>query len=104
MTTKKQINENELTREILVGDNIFPIEAETYYRDFLNDCCQEVEIGSLKYGAGRVLEKIDPVAFRTGMLDHFDCLKKDGEVLEVEGFYFWLHEIKETFEITEDGE
>jgi len=104
MTTKKQINENELTRELLVEKKIFPIETEGYYRDFLNDCCGEVEIGDLKYQAGRVLEEVDPIAFRTGMLEHFDCLKTDKQVLEIDGFYFWTDEVKKVFELTEDGE
>lgn len=104
MTTKKQINENELTRELLVEKKVFPIETEGYYRDFLNDCCGEVEIGNLKYQAGRVLEEIDPIAFRTGMLDQLDCEIKNGSILEIEGFYFWKHEIEEVFELIEDGE
>ncbi len=104
MTTKKQIKENELTAEILTEAKVFPIEAETYYCEFLNEVCDPFEIGNLSYEAGRVLEKIDPIAFRQGMLDQLDCEQRDGNILEIDGFYFWRHEIKEVFEITEDGE
>lgn len=104
MTTKKQIKETELTAEILTAEKVFPIDTETYYREFLNEICEPFKVGDLSYEAGRTLEEIDPTAFRAGMLDQLDCEQRDGNILEIDGFYFWKHEIEATFEITEDGD
>lgn len=86
---------------MLTNKKIFPIEAETYFREFLDDNLPEVEIGNLRYGAGRVLEEIDPIAFNQSMYDHLDSLKNDRQLLEVDSFYFWTHEVEEFFELTD---
>lgn len=95
----KKIKINKLTKEMLLNKKVFPIETETYYRDFLDDNMPEIKIGNLKYSAGRVLEKVDPIAFDQSMFDHFDSLKIDKQVLEIDGDYFWIHEIEKHFEL-----
>lgn len=96
-----QIKEQDLTRELLVGKKIFPIDQEGYFKEFLDDNLPEVKIGNLSYGAGRVLEEIDPIAFNQSMYDHFDSLKIDRQVLEIDGLYFWINEIEKEFKIME---
>lgn len=100
---KTSIKEQDLTRELLVEKKIFPIDQEGYFKEFLDDNLPEVKIGSLSYGAGRVLEEIDPIAFNQSMYDHFDSLKTDRQVLEIDGFCYWIHEIENEFEIVEEG-
>lgn len=99
---KTPIKEQNLTREMLVENKIFPIEQERYFKDFLDDNLPEIKIGTLTYRAGRVLEEIDPIAFNQGMYDHFDSLKTDRQVFEIDGFYFWKDEIEREFEILEE--
>ena len=78
---------------------IFPARYVEHYREFLNDTLPRVLIFDLSYGAGEVLEEVDPVAFRTGMNDYLDSLKTDGYILEVSGLLYWTHEIEQHFEI-----
>ncbi len=95
----KTIKATNLTKKMLIDKKIFPVEAETYFKDFLDDNEPEFKIGNLTYGAGRTLERIDPIAFNQCMFDHFDSLKIDKCVLEVDGYYFWTHEIEKHFKL-----
>lgn len=99
---KIPIKGQDLTRELLVEKKIFPIDQERYFKEFLDDNLPEVKIGNLSYGAGRVLEEIDPIAFNQSMYDQFDSLKIDRQVLEVGGHCFWMYEIENKFEIIEE--
>jgi hypothetical protein len=42
------------------------------FKEALDECLPEVEIGTLRYLPSRVLEAIDPVAFRESYWDHFN--------------------------------
>lgn len=95
----RKIKRHKLTKEMLLTKKVFPIETDTYYRDFLDDNMPEIEIGNLTYRAGRVLLKVDPIAFNQSMYDHFDSLIIDKQVLEIDSFYFWTHEIEKYFEL-----
>lgn len=55
------------------------------FRDSLNDCYPEIEIGSLRYAAGDALEKLDPIAFNCGAYDYADSLLTDGILIEIDG-------------------
>jgi len=48
-------------------------EMEDRYRDMLNDCYDEVRIGDLTYMPSDVLEHVDPIAFRCGLVDYIDA-------------------------------
>lgn len=99
MTTRKRVRESRLNKTLLRKSGIFPARYEEHFCDFLNTDLNKVVIFDLEYGAGEVLKEIDPVAFRTAMNDYLDCLKRDGDILEVSGYLYWKHEIEEHFEI-----
>jgi hypothetical protein len=42
------------------------------FKEALDECLPEVEIGTLRYSPSRVLEAIDPVAFREEYWNHFN--------------------------------
>lgn len=41
-------------------------------RDMLDECCEPVKIGTLEYLPSRVLETVDPVAFREEYWSYFN--------------------------------
>jgi len=41
-------------------------EIELMFEEFLNDCNDEIQIGSLTYLPSQVLKNVDPVAYRCG--------------------------------------
>lgn len=95
----KKIKLENLTKERLIKKKVFPIETEAYFKEFLNDNFPEIKIGNLSYEAGMVLQRVDEIAFNQSMFDHFDSLKIDKQVLEIDGDYFWIHEIEKYFEL-----
>jgi hypothetical protein len=57
------------------------------YMSFLDEVYGEVEVCGYSYGAGAVLEAIDPVAFNYGKSDYEDSLTTDmQEAIENEDF------------------
>lgn len=52
---------------IMLGDKI--MTAEEKYRDLLNECYPEVQIGYLTFLPSRIVEELDPIAFRCGVAD-----------------------------------
>ncbi len=53
-------------------------DAEEQYQDVLDEIYEPVNVCGYDYDAGRALRQLDPIAFRTGMLDYFD-----GEGIEI---------------------
>ena len=64
------------------GTPVYREDVRDMYRDMLNDCHEPVRIGYLEWGAGAVLEEMDPIAFRCGVSDYWDSLLTDGEYVE----------------------
>lgn len=52
------------------------------YREFLDECYTSMDIGGITFDASRVLEELDPIAFRCGYLDFADSLDVDVDSLE----------------------
>lgn len=52
------------------------------YRDFLDNCCPGVLVFGYTFEPSRVLEELDPVAFRQGYLDYADAEGIDVDELE----------------------
>lgn len=96
MSTKKtKITKNELTKKM-----VFPVATEEVFMDALNDE-PEVVICGLTYSAGYVLREVDPIAFRTGMLDYLDSLKKDRTIVEIEDTLYWKCDVEKYFDISD---
>lgn len=58
-------------------------EAEESYDEIL-DQSGMVGIGSLSYAPSQVLRAVDPIAYRTGLLDYVDAEGIDSDDLEGE--------------------
>jgi len=43
--------------------------AEEKYRQMLDECYPEVQIGCLTFSPSRIVEELDPIAFRCGVAD-----------------------------------
>ncbi len=54
-------------------------DYEEQYRDMLEEISGPVKIGSLEYSAARVLEEVDPTAYRCGLNDYVDSLEKEDD-------------------------
>lgn len=48
-------------------------EAYARYDEMLDECCDEVRIGSLTYSPSWVLKMVDPIAYRCGFHDWLDA-------------------------------
>ena len=49
-------------------------ELEELYKDFVNDTTEVVKIWGMEYEPARVLQEIDPIAYRVGYSDWLDGL------------------------------
>jgi hypothetical protein len=58
---------------------ITEVQATELFDEMLDDCYGDVEIAGIKFSTSRALFKIDPIAYRCGMLDY-----ADSQGLEVE--------------------
>jgi hypothetical protein len=54
-------------------------DYENQYRDMLEEISGPVKIGSLEYSAARVLEEVDPIAYRCGLVDYVDGLDRNDD-------------------------
>lgn len=50
-------------------------ELVEMYRECLNDSYPEVTIAGCTFDPARILEELDPIAFRCGYLDYADSLE-----------------------------
>ena len=48
------------------------------YEEALNETYEPCRIGQLEYEPATVLKRVDPVAYREGLLDYADSLAQDG--------------------------
>ena len=78
-TTKYLIDDEEVTQDEFYmrleeeADN----NANDSYDDMLDDCYDEVVIGTLRYCPSSVLKQVDPVAYRCGRSDYQSSLLSD---------------------------
>ncbi len=77
MTTHPIITELENR----IASELKAIDCEQAYRDMLDETCEQVTVGGLTFSPSRVIEELDPVAFRCGVSDYF----ANGEYVEVGG-------------------
>ena len=76
-----------------------PIDTEQRYRDMLDECEPEVKVGGLTFAVSRVIEELDPVAFRCGVLDYIDSLVTDREISdEIDGEHYDYREVGKILE------
>lgn len=63
---------------------IYENEFADRYEDLLNEIYPELVIGYSTFEPGEVMREMSPLDFRMGMLDYWDDLTKDGEVVDDE--------------------
>jgi len=56
-------------------------EVEDMTEEVINETSDLIHIGDLEYEPGRVLRKIDPIAFREAANDYADSLVEDGYIV-----------------------
>ena len=78
-----------------------PVDLEQLYRDMLDECEPEVKVAGLSFCASRIVEELDPVAFRCGVCDYADSLVNDSITEEISGNHY---DYKEAESIVEEVE
>ena len=72
-----------------------PVDLEQLYRDMLDECEPEVKVAGLSFCASRIVEELDPVAFRCGVNDYADGLVNDSITEEINGNHYDLREAQD---------
>ena len=72
-----------------------PVDLEQLYRDMLDECEPEVKVAGLSFCASRIIEELDPVAFRCGVNDYADGLVNDSITEEIDGNHYDLREAQD---------
>lgn len=67
-----------------ITDNLTPLDTEEMYRSMLEECYGDIEVAGLTFSATRIIEELDPTAFRCGMVDYIDSLS----LVEINGDYY----------------
>lgn len=57
-------------------------EARQAYRDMIDEVTGDIRIGTIEFQPSRVLEELDPIAFRCGFVDWADAEGIDTDELE----------------------
>lgn len=75
-----------------IASECTPVDLEQRYRDSIDCTWPEVEVVGLTFAASRVIEELDPTAFRCGVADSIDS----ENVTEVNGEYYDNDELDKT--------
>ena len=78
-----------------------PVDLEQLYRDMLDECEPEVKVAGLSFCASRIVEELDPVAFRCGVCDYADSLVNDSITEEIGGNHYDYREAESIVEEVE---
>lgn len=81
-----------------------PVDVEQIYRDMLDECEPEVNVAGLSFVPSRVVEELDPVAFRCGVNDYVASLVGETLSEEIDGNHYDLEEVNEIIEEIESEE
>jgi len=72
--------------------------TEEEYRELLNELYPEVCIGYLTFDPGRIVEELDPTAFRCGLTDYESTLDCEWQCSECAAVYGTEEEAEECCE------
>lgn len=61
-------------------------ELHEQYDNMMDECCEEVKIGSLRYAPSNALKAVDPTAYRCGFVDWLDSERE--RIVEIAGDYY----------------
>jgi len=81
-------------------------ELHEQWDDCLDECTDEVKIGTLRYTPSHALKAVDPIAYRCGFVDWLDS--ESERIVEIEGEYYDRESVEKTLDDMEteadDGE
>ena len=66
------------------GDPVYRHQIEEMFRDMLDEIYDTVTMGEFAWDPSRILEEMDPIAFRCGVNDYESSLLEDGQIFERE--------------------
>jgi len=81
------------TLETRILEELSAIDVEEAYRDMLDDRYEEARIGYLTFSPSRIVEELDPTAFRCGLSDYADS--NSDSWFELDGEYYDWDKVKE---------
>jgi hypothetical protein len=85
----------EAELEKRVKEDLKPIDLEELYRDMLDECEPVVKVAGLSFTPSRIIEELDPTAFRCGVSDYADSLIGETLSEEIDGEYYNLDEVND---------
>ena len=98
---REEYIEAELEKRVL-AEGLKPVDLEQLYRDMLDELEPEVKVAGLSFCASRIIEELDPTAFRCGVCDYADSLVGDSISEEIAGDHYDLQEVEDIREQIED--
>ncbi len=66
----------------IAGNVVTDADIESMYVNMLDECNDEVRIGTLTYSPSYVLSSVDPIAYRIGLSEYVDSLIDDETIFE----------------------
>ena len=94
MNQEQREEKIETQLEKRVKEELKPIDLEELYREMLDEC-EPVEVAGLSFCASRIIEELDPIAFRCGVSDYADSLIGETISSEINGDHYNLDEVNE---------
>jgi hypothetical protein len=70
------------------------------YREWLDEVIGEVQVGNLTFDASRIIEELDPIAFRCGFSDY----TSSDDIVEINNDYYRQNDVDDALEDYEDEE
>lgn len=93
--------------DVLIKENLEPIESEEVFSDMLRECYSEtVQVGFLTLDTVTVMKDQDPIAFNMAESEYMDSLLEDEQVVTFDNGsnYYWVHDVEQFLEEHEPEE
>jgi hypothetical protein len=87
-----------------IKEELTPIDQEELYKNMLDDGYGDIEVCGMTFSSRRILEELDPTAYRCGMNDYIDSIMKDGEYYELDDELYDKDEAEAIIEEEEEKE
>ena len=103
MNQEQREEKIETELEKRVKEELKPIDLEELYREMLDECEPVVKVAGLSFSASRIIEELDPIAFRCGVSDYADSLIGETISDEIDGEHYNLDEVNDIRDEIESG-
>lgn len=95
MNQDQRKNKIETKLQKRVKAELKPIDLQELYRDMIDECEPVVKVGGLSFTPSRIIEELDPIAFRCGVSDYADSLIGETISDEIDGDHYNLDEVND---------